>query len=185
MVVKRATRILVSLALGLQMVHVSAWSPRVTPSTTLSENRRSLFVTASALCSSLVIPVSQQARADTGAEVRGTSLTPFNGLAFQYRGSEFGGLTSSDLTEASIPYAEFMEKLKAGKVGLVEFLAPNGDAAYVTFKDSSGNKPIRIGDGYPTEQHDGFSSPAFAVRAVQNAGVPYKFTVPALAAYKH
>jgi hypothetical protein len=35
------------------------------------------------------------------------------------------------------------------------------------------------------EQHDGWSSPAFAVRAVKNAGVSYKFTVPALQAYKN
>lgn len=187
MSIKRVSLILSALALS--SAGVSAWSPRVTPSPTqakaqeaLSESRRSLFFTASALLTSIAIPGSQ-AMADTGADVRGTPLTPFNGLMYQYRGSEFGGLTSDEVGEPSIPYAEFMEKMKAGDVEFVEFIAPDGDAAYATFKGKQAG--IRIGEGYPTEQHDGWSSPAFAVRAVKNAGVPYKFTVPALAAYRN
>lgn len=124
--------------------------------------------------------------ADTGAEVRGTPVTPFNGLIFQYRGNDFGGLQAADLHEPSVSYKEFVERLQQGQVEFVEFMAPNGDAAYVTFKSGSSSKaagPIRIGEGYPSEQADGWSSPAFAVRTVQNAGVPYKFTVPALRAY--
>lgn len=68
----------------------------------------------------------------------------------------------------------------------VEFLAPNGDAAYVTFKEgnegggSSNNKPIRIGEGYPIEDPEGWSSPAFVIKAVAKKGVPYKFVVPGL-----
>lgn len=157
-------------------------------------------------------------RADTGAEVRGTSVTPFNGLAFQYRGSEFDGLKASDIDEPSISYNDFMQRLKAGHVKFVEFLAPDGDKAYATFLGDDGKPvaPIRIGEGeflfaqgvcvthschrvdwsnsngnntwappgYPIEQHDGYSSPAFAIRAVKNAGVPYKFSVPALSSYK-
>jgi len=61
--------------------------------------------------------------------------------------------------------------------------APDGDVAYATLKGKEGT-PIRIGAGYPIEQHDGWSSPAFAVRTVKNAGVPYKFTVPGLEKYK-
>jgi hypothetical protein len=80
-----------------------------------------------------------------------------------------------------VSYADFMTALKAGDIEFVEFMAPDGDAAYATFR---GKSPIRIGEGYPIEQHDGWSSPAFAIRAVKNAGVPYKFTVPALSAYK-
>ena len=49
--------------------------------------------------------------------------------------------------------------------------------------NNNGNK-IRIGEGYPIEQHDGYSSPAFAIRTVKNANVPYKFVVPALAKSK-
>jgi hypothetical protein len=156
----------------------------------LSEHRRSFFVTASALVTSAVVLLpSLEAKADTGAEVRGTKLTPLNGLAFQYRGADYGGLTAAEIDEPSISYADFMVKLKAGEVELVEFLAPDGDAAYATFKAKAGGagkeSPIRIGEGYPVEQHDGWSSPAFAVRAVKNAGVSYKFTVPALQAYKN
>ena len=126
--------------------------------------------------------------ADTGAEVRGTPVTPFNGLIFQYRGNDFGGLQAADLNEPSVSYKEFVERLEKGEVEFVEFMAPNGDAAYVTFKGAGGDSrkaadPIRIGEGYPIEQADGWSSPAFAVRTVKNAGVPYKFTVPALRAY--
>jgi len=116
--------------------------------------------------------------ADTGAEVRGTPVNAFNGLAFQYRGNDFAGLKASELNEPSVSYAEFVEKLKSGDVVFVEFLAPNGDVAYAKFKDKS--EPIRIGEGYPIEQPDGYSSPAFAIRTVKNAGVPYKFVLPAL-----
>lgn len=116
--------------------------------------------------------------ADTGAEVRGTAITPFNSLIFNYRGNDFGGLQASDLNEPSISYQDFMKRLQAGDIEFVEFMAPNGDIAYATLKGE--NKSIRIGEGYPIEQADGWSSPAFVIRTVQNAGVPYQFTVPAL-----
>lgn len=79
-----------------------------------------------------------------------------------------------------------MEKLNSDQVDFVEFLAPNGDAAYATFKSSgeSGtttkSKPIRIGEGYPIEDPEGWSSPAFVIKAVAKKGVPYKFVVPGL-----
>lgn len=118
------------------------------------------------------------ARADTGAEVRGTQLNAFNGLIFNYRGNDFNGLEAKDLDEPSISYKDFVVKLKEGGVSFVEFYAPDGDVAYATLKEDG--RSIRIGEGYPTEQHDGYSSPAFAIRTVKNAGVPYKFVVPAL-----
>ena len=126
----------------------------------------------------------------------GIKVDPFNGLAFNYRGGEFAGLDASLLEEPSISYAQFNEKLKANEVELVEFYAPDGDVAYATLKlssssssadDSSPNsneiqqqQRIRIGEGYPIEQHDGYSSPMFCVRAVKDAGVPYKFVVKGL-----
>jgi len=120
--------------------------------------------------------------AQGGAEVRGTPVTPFNSLAFQYRGGDFGGLRASELDEPSVTYKDFVERLKKREVDFVEFMAPSGDAAYVKFKGDSSS--IRIGEGYPIEQADGWSSPAFAVRTVKDAGVPYKFTVPALKKYQ-
>lgn len=67
----------------------------------------------------------------------------------------------------------------------VEFLAPNGDAAYATLKSGDGDGRsaggrIRIGEGYPVEDPKGWSSPAFVVKAVAKRGVPYKFVVPGL-----
>jgi hypothetical protein len=112
---------------------------------------------------------------------QGNEVTAFNGLAFNYRGGEYGGLDASSLDELTVSYKDFNEKLKAGEVVFVEFFAPDGDVAYATFKDD--DKKIRIGEGYPIEQHDGYSSPMFCIRAVKNAGVPYKFTVKGLAKY--
>jgi len=116
----------------------------------------------------------------------GVPLTPFNGLAFQYRGNANIGLDASTLNEPSVPYSEFLDRIDNGEVEFVEFMAPNGDAAYVTFKAKDGEakqKPIRIGDGYPLEDPEGWSSPAFVVKIVKKKDVPYKFTVPALAPY--
>jgi hypothetical protein len=148
-------------------------------SSSSSNSRRNFILGLSA--ASLWVSTPPPSGADTGAEVRGEAVTPFNGLAFQYRGSDYGGLQASELDEKSVSYADFMTALKAGEIEFVEFMAPDGDAAYATFR---GKSPIRIGEGYPLEQHDGWSSPAFAIRAVKNAGVPYKFTVPALRAYQ-
>ena len=192
----RSVLLFIALALSLS-VEVAAFAPnegRVlgrlssalcmssdTTETAASIKRRSLVHGAAASIAALFsAPVI--AASDTGPQVRGTPVTPFNSLIFQYRGSEFGGLRESDLNEPSVSYAEFCEKLKAGEVEFVEFMAPDGDAAYATFKGKPG--AIRVGEGYPVEQHDGWSSPAFAVRTVKNAGVPFKFTVPALASYK-
>lgn len=115
-------------------------------------------------------------------------ITAFNGLIFNYRGGQFSGLDASTLNEPSVPFVEFGEKLEKNQVAFVEFLAPDGDAAYVTFKgteEEPNPKPIRIGQGYPIEQHDGWSSPSFVVRALENYKVPYKFTIPALAKFQN
>jgi len=117
----------------------------------------------------------------------GVKLTPFNGLAFQYKGVDNNGLDASTLNEPSISYAEFLERMDKEEVEFVEFLAPNGDVAYVTFKSKEGaskEKPIRIGEGYPIEDPKGWSSPAFVVKSVKKKGVPFKFTLPMLANYK-
>lgn len=118
---------------------------------------------------------------------QGIEVTAFNGLIFNYRGGSFNGLDASTLNEPSVPYIEFCEKLTKGEVEFVEFLAPDGDAAYVTFKANEVEEkpnPIRIGQGFPIEQHDGFSSPMFVVKALKKYNVPYKFTIPALAKFR-
>ena len=100
---------------------------------------------------------------------------------YNFTEGESPTVDSSALNEESITYSDFLDKLNNDKVKFVEFLAPSGDAAYVTFNDSAeGSKPIRIGEGYPIEDPGGWSSPAFVVKAVAKKGVPYKFVVPGL-----
>jgi hypothetical protein len=157
-----------------------------------TNSRRSFFLEASAVIAAASSLVTSTGAANAAQETeyrQGIEVTPFNGLIFNYRNSQFGGLDATDLNgEPSVSYAEFCQKLKDGQVEFVEFMAPDGDKAYVTFKPLQEGQakvpPIRIGEGYPIEQHDGWSSPAFAVRSVKNAGVPYKFTVPGLAKYQ-
>lgn len=152
----------------------------------MSQNRRSVvsLLTSSIVTAaggSVLFPSAAQAEAET-MERGGVQLTPFNSLAFNYRGGESPTVAASDLNEPSVPYAEFLEKLNANQVTFVEFLAPNGDKAYATFKseESNNSKPIRIGEGYPIEDPEGWSSPAFVIKAVAKANVPYKFVVPGL-----
>ena len=144
-------------------------------------SRRSAFAAGGASIAAAFFGAPTPARARDEIE-----WTPFNGLIFNYRGGQYGGLDGSTLTEPSVPFREFGERLQAGEVEFVEFQAPDGDVGYVTFKSKGGEgqpKKIRIGDGYPIEQHDGWSSPAFVVRAVERYNVPYKFVVPGLEKY--
>lgn len=164
----------------------------------------SLLTATAAAGASVLFPNGAFAEAES-MERGGVPLTPFNSLAFNYRGGESPTVDASAIDEVSIPYAEFLEKLASDQVEFVEFLAPNGDKAYATFKapavavvaaaaegeegvaasssapaSSSSSKPIRIGEGYPTEDPEGWSSPAFVIKAVAKKNVPYKFVVPGL-----
>ena len=189
---RRSPSVIRSVALSLLAVNCNAFvavSPSKKTSTTslsMSQNRRSVvsLLTSSIVTAaggSVLFPSAAQAEAET-MERGGVQLTPFNSLAFNYRGGESPTVAASDLNEPSVPYAEFLEKLNANQVTFVEFLAPNGDKAYATFKseESNNSKPIRIGEGYPIEDPEGWSSPAFVIKAVAKANVPYKFVVPGL-----
>ena len=121
----------------------------------------------------------------------GKEIESWNSLIYNFKNNRIdGGLDASKLNEPSIPFTEFGEKLKNGEVTFVEFMAPNGDVAYATIKTGmkgkgkASTKRIRIGQGYPTTSKNSWSSPAYVIRAVSNFGVPYAFTVPALAKYK-
>jgi hypothetical protein len=176
---------LLSLLTASQSFLTPSINARSSVSLEATDDRRSFLVNAAALSSSLLF-VSPALAAQEPEYRQDIEVTAFNGLIFNYRGGEFGGLDASTLNEPSVPYVEFCAKLKAGEVTFVEFMAPDGDAAYVTFKSKEGESkmdPIRIGQGYPIEQHDGYSSPLFVVRTVKNFGVPYKFTVPGLAKF--
>ena len=59
------------------------------------------------------------------------------------------------------------------EVSSVEFLPPNGDVAFAILKEDG--KRIRIGQGMPEEKGNGWSSPMYVMRILDNKGVPYKF----------
>jgi len=161
--------------LALSAVLVNALAPS-------TNGRRAFLESVVAGGSVAAFGAAAPAFADQEAEYRqGNQVTAFNGLSFNYRGGEFGGLDASAIDEPTVTYKDFNDKLKAGEVEFVEFMAPDGDVAYATFKGEE--KKTRIGEGYPIEQHDGYSSPLFCVRAVKNANVPYKFTVAGLAKF--
>lgn len=145
-------------------------------------NRRSVFggIAATTAAAILVAPTQAALAVDV------PEFNVFNSLIFNYRGGGFNGLDASTLDEPSIPFLEFGSRLQKGDVAFVELFAPDGDVAYATLRnpeDGKDEKPIRIGEGFPIEQHDGYSSPAFVVRALKNYNVPYKFTVPGLEKY--
>ena len=155
MTIKTTTTVWLALAVALvsnfnvlpvQALVVSPSKP--TSVTTTTTSRRQWFNVVVGGLAATTIP-SRPAQADTGANVRGIDMTPFNGLIFNYRASDSpSSLQASDLDEPSISYADFCQKLKDGQVQFVEFMAPNGDAAYATLKGQEDN-PIRVGEGTP------------------------------------
>lgn len=119
--------------------------------------------------------------------VVGREIQSFNGLIYSFKNTALnGGLDASKIKEPSVPFIEFGQKMKDGEVTFVEFMAPNGEVAYATFKGKEGKEEerLRIGQGYPTGGKNSWSSPDYVIRSVSNFGVPYKFTVPMLANYR-
>ena len=70
-----------------------------------------------------------------------------------------------------MPYPEFLQALKDKKVEGVVFQPPSGDVAFALID----GKSIRIGEGWPVEVSNSWSSPIWVVRILQNEGVPYAF----------
>ncbi len=83
--------------------------------------------------------------------VVGREIRSFNSLVYNFKNSALdGGLDASTLGEPSVSFVEFGEKMKNKEVAFVEFFAPFGEKAYVTFKPNESDKnpqPIRIGQG--------------------------------------
>jgi len=173
----------VNIAITSMMLAITTMNTANSLSLPSSDCRRSILLRIGGSASALLFSSQQQKLAFAAEEVK---ADVFGGLMFNYKNSKFNGLDASDLTEPSVPFLEFGDRLEKGEVVFVKFYAPDGDRAYVTFKSSEGEeKPIRIGEGFPVEQHDGYSSPSFVVRALQNRNVPYKFVVPGLEKYKN
>ena len=81
----------------------------------------------------------------------------------------FNGLSKEDAPPGSLPYTQFLEAVKAKKVEGVVFQPPNGDVAYAIID----GKSQRIGEGWPVEISNSWSSPSWVVRILENEGVPY------------
>lgn len=81
----------------------------------------------------------------------------------------FNGLSKEAAPPGSMPYSEFLAALKAKKVERVIFEPPAGDEAYAVI---DGNK-IRVGEGWPIEMPNSWSSPSWVVRILENEKVPY------------
>jgi len=180
-----------------------------------SANRRSFLdqAAATAFGTAAVLVVapeiaSAEYRLGDPNSVVGKEIRSFNALIKEFKNTALdGGLDASKISGPSIPFVDFGEQLKNGNVAEVEFMAPNGEIAYMTLKgpvkvakNAKGAKAtaaaplppgayptgqkIRIGQGYPTGGKGSWSSPDYVIRSVSNFGVPYKFTVPALASFK-
>jgi len=83
----------------------------------------------------------------------------------------FNGMPADKAPPGSLPYPEFLNKIKEKKVEGVVFEPPMGDVAYALID----GKAVRIGEGWPTEVANSWSSPTWVVRILENEGVPYKF----------
>jgi hypothetical protein len=155
-----------------------------------SSRRNFLSGGAAAVAGTLLAP--QVASAAFGAipkdSVVQREMNSFRDLISNFKDTTLnGGLDASKINEPSVSFLEFGEQMKNGQVDFVEFMAPEGNVAYATFKAKKGetetSNRIRIGEGYPTTSKNSWSSPDYVIRSVSNFGVPYKFTVPALAKY--
>lgn len=70
-----------------------------------------------------------------------------------------------------MPYGEFLKALKDKKVEGVVFEPPSGSEAYAIVD----GKSVRMGEGWPTDLGNSWSSPTWVVRILEEEGVPYKF----------
>lgn len=77
--------------------------------------------------------------------------------------------------EESITFKSFLDSLDKGLVAKVDFLA-GGNKAYAFVKPSASGEAtrIRVGEGYPDEQGNGWSSPLWVVRALNDRNVSEK-----------
>ncbi|CAM9327590.1 unnamed protein product [Choristocarpus tenellus] len=106
---------------------------------------------------------------------------PFTSICLGFGCGGFQGLdyngAPAPTDEDSIPLAVFLAALDKGTVVKVEFTS-GGNKAYAFLKPTSGNgepSRIRVGEGYPEEKGNNWSSPLWVVRAVKEKNVPYTF----------
>ncbi|CAM9964017.1 unnamed protein product [Ectocarpus sp. 8 AP-2014] len=114
------------------------------------------------------------------AEELPPGTNPFTSICMGFGCGEFQGLdypgAPAPTDEDSITFKSFLQSLDKGLVTKVDFLA-GGDKAYAFVKpDAAGEATrIRVGEGYPDEQGNSWSSPLWVVRALNDRNVPYHF----------
>lgn len=99
-----------------------------------------------------------------------------------YSNPDFNGLPKQAAPANSMPYPDFLKALKEKRVEGVVFEPPMGDEAYAIVD----GKSVRIGEGWPVEVSNSWSSPQWVVRILQNEEVPYvwNFDLKAKSSYK-
>ncbi|CAN0068700.1 unnamed protein product [Ectocarpus fasciculatus] len=136
-------------------------------------------VAAAAVATSVVVLSTASVPAALAEELP-PGTNPFTSICMGFGCGEFQGLdypgAPAPTDEDSITFKSFLESLDKGLVTKVDFLA-GGDKAYAFVKpDAAGEAArIRVGEGYPDEQGNSWSSPLWVVRALNDRNVPYHF----------
>ncbi len=127
------------------------------------------------------------ARAEQNVGAIGATCARFG--CNDYRNQDFNRL--ADAPTNSMPYPDFLQAVKAKKVRSVEFVQPSGDEAYALLDDADGNLcqkydpdavvadgacRLRMGNGWPVEVANSWSSPTWVVRILKNENIPYEWT---------
>ena len=148
-----------------------------------SSRRELLGAVASAAAAQVLAGAAAPAFADelstpeANQQLLKTGVNPFNSACMGFgcsdaKGLSYGGAEAPEGIE-SLPYSSFLKMVESKEVASVEFIPPSGDVAYAILKED--NKRIRIGEGMPEEKGNGWSSPMYVMRILDNKGVPYKF----------
>mmetsp|Transcript_12882 Transcript_12882/g.38887 ORF Transcript_12882/g.38887 Transcript_12882/m.38887 type:complete len:173 (-) Transcript_12882:946-1464(-) len=108
------------------------------------------------------------------------SVDPFNSMCLGFgcnsaQGVDrpFGAAKPTD--EDSIDWAAFLAALEARQVARVEFDDVRMNKAWAILSDGDLPRRIRVGEGYPVESGQSWSSTLFVARILQNFKVSYTF----------
>jgi len=140
--------------------------------------RRTALVSALAAVTTLRPGVTIADGTDLGNSALGATCLGFG--CNSYGRPDFNGLEKAAAPPGSLPYSDFLELVKQKKVEGVVFMPPSGDVAYALID----GKKVRIGEGWPIETGNSWSSPSWVVRILQNQDVPYAFDYDLLPAKK-
>jgi len=139
------------------------------PANAPTSRRAALSALAPLVVSPLLSPLASHAEEALPREGGAFAATCMGFGCNSYAATDFNGLAKADAPAGAMPYPEFLAALKAKKVEGVIFQPPAGDVAYALI----GGKSVRIGEGWPVEVSNSWSSPTWVVRILQNEGVPY------------